>query len=1022
METMQLLSKTDVLICGLGGLGVEVAKNLILAGPHAVHLWDPTAASSFDLSSQFYLSKESFGKSRAACSVKELGAVNANVKVDVLEGALSEENLKKYHVVVFCNSDNVDEVERVSEFCHANKIKFINAESKGLFGTVFVDMGEDFVIRDVDGEDREAYTVTAVEPSEVEGKTRITIAEGSRIEFQTGASVVLRELRGEGSGAKGGIEALNETEWTVEVIGAHVADLPFPRSDYGKYLTGGVIQEVKKQKKVSFKSFKESQKAPGEYSMVDWSKMDRPPQCHVGWQALRQFRKSHGSFPAPGNVDHQKEVVALAKEINAAAKIVDGDLDEKIISLLADGSSGELNPMAAYLGGMVAQEAVKSTGKFHPIFQWYYFDAAECAPELNSVPVAERQPKGERYDSQVAVFGQTFQDKLQSLQVFLVGAGALGCELLKNFGCIGIGTKNGGNVQVTDLDSIEKSNLNRQFLFRPPDVGAMKSVCAARTVKGMNPELNVHAHETPVGKDTEDVFDDNFWEPLDIVVNGLDNIQARLYVDERCVEFKKPLLESGTLGTKANSQVVLPFLTENYGASKDPPEKQIAVCTEKHFPFKIEHTIQFAKNNFNKTFFEIPTDMNHYVEQDDYVKNLLEQNPSANIQREKLEGVKQHLERIKKGVTFLECITLARLDFEEQFSNMLKQLLFNFPADAKTRDGNPFWAPPKRPPVPQTFAADNETHMDFVVACANLYAAIYGVKERSTDRAFFAKALAGVQVPEYQPKSGVKIKEKDEDQIQEGADDDANAVQALLSSLPEASWFKGRLLDSQEFEKDDDSNHHIDYIAAAANLRANNYQITNVTRHQVKGIAGKIIPAVATTTCMITGLVCFELYKVFQKKPLDHFKNAFVNLAIPLAAFSEPLAPAQHKSQLEASNTAPAVRCVPENWTVWDTIDIFGDVTVEELIKIFEAKHSASVGAIASGQYQLYQPFFPSHKERLPKKITDVWMQVNKQTELPKGKNYLELVVIAEDAENDEIEVDLPVLRVYYKQDKAKNQ
>lgn len=58
------------------------------------------------------------------------------------------------------------------------------------------------------------------------------------------------------------------------------------------------------------------------------------------------------------------------------------------------------------------------------------------------------------------------------------------------------------------------------------------------------------AHETPVGKNTENVFDDAFWERLDLVVNGLDNIQARLYVDERCVEFKKPLLESGTLGTK----------------------------------------------------------------------------------------------------------------------------------------------------------------------------------------------------------------------------------------------------------------------------------------------------------------------------------------------------------------------------------------------------------------------------------------------------------------------------------------
>ena len=58
-------------------------------------------------------------------------------------------------------------------------------------------------------------------------------------------------------------------------------------------------------------------------------------------------------------------------------------------------------------------------------------------------------------------------------------------------------------------------------------------------------------------------------------------------------------------------------------------------------------------------------------------------------------GIQEHLERISKGVTFQDCVRLARLDFEEQFSNILKQLLFNFPADAKTRDGSLFWAPPK---------------------------------------------------------------------------------------------------------------------------------------------------------------------------------------------------------------------------------------------------------------------------------------------------------------------------------------
>ena len=63
-------------------------------------------------------------------------------------------------------------------------------------------------------------------------------------------------------------------------------------------------------------------------------------------------------------------------------------------------------------------------------------------------------------------------------------------------------------------------------------------------------------------------------------------------MDRRCVFFQKPLLESGTLGTKANTQVVVPFLTESYSSSQDPPEKSIPSCTVKNFPNAIEHTIQ----------------------------------------------------------------------------------------------------------------------------------------------------------------------------------------------------------------------------------------------------------------------------------------------------------------------------------------------------------------------------------------------------------------------------------------------
>lgn len=79
--------------------------------------------------------------------------------------------------------------------------------------------------------------------------------------------------------------------------------------------------------------------------------------------------------------------------------------------------------------------------------------------------------QGTRYDGQVGVFGAELQRKLEGLNLFLVGAGALGCEFVKNLACMGVATNGTGRVTITDDDVIEKSNLSRQFLFRDWDIG-----------------------------------------------------------------------------------------------------------------------------------------------------------------------------------------------------------------------------------------------------------------------------------------------------------------------------------------------------------------------------------------------------------------------------------------------------------------------------------------------------------------------------------------------------------------------
>ncbi|KAL4149161.1 hypothetical protein QTP88_003164 [Uroleucon formosanum] len=970
-DAMRKMATSDVLISGLGGLGVEIAKNVILGGVKSVTLHDSVVCTYSDLSSQFYLTENDIGKNRADISCPKLGELNSYVPVKSYTGILSESYLKQFKVVVLTET-TLDEQLRISEITHLNNIALIVGDTRGVFAQVFCDFGEDFSVIDSTGENPISVMVAGVTKEE---QGVVTCMDESRHGFEDGDYVTFREVQG--------MTELNGCKpKKITVLGPYTFSIG-DTSSYSDYIKGGFATQVKMPKKLKFKSLKNSLAEP-EYLISDFGKFDRPSQLHLAFITFHKFVSVNGRLPIPWSSDDANEFLKLTNIVNTDDSI---ELDVDLIKMFSKVCAGNINPMTSFIGGIVAQEVMKScSGKFSPIFQWLYFDATESLPE--EVTEEDAKPIGNRYDGQVSIYGRKFQSILGNLKYFVVGAGAIGCELLKNFAIMGVGCGN-GKIYVTDMDLIEKSNLNRQFLFRVQDVQTSKSETAAKAIKRMNPNVNVEPQTNRVCPETEQIYNDTFFENLDGVANALDNVDARIYMDRRCVFYKKPLLESGTLGTKGNTQVVIPNLTESYSTSQDPPEKSIPICTLKNFPNAIEHTLQWARDLFEGLYKQTPENVKQFLEDPTFIDRT---NRLPGLQPvEILDSVRTSVAERPKSVD--DCIEWARMHFEDQFTNQIKQLLFNFPPDQSTTSGQPFWSGPKRCPKPIIFDVNNELHLDYILAAANLRAETYNINQ-IRDRVYIANVVSSVKVPEFVPKSGVRIAENDS-QITNGSSNyDQSKLNKTQKDLPSADSLKNIKIVPLEFEKDDDNNLHIDFIVAASNLRATNYGIQPADRHRSKLIAGKIIPAIATTTSVVAGLVCQEFIKLARGlKDLEKYKNGFVNLALPFFGFSEPL-------------LAPKSKYYDVEWTLWDRFEVEGELTLNEFLNYFKDKHALEITMLSQGVCMLYSFFMPKAKreERINTKMSEIVRNISKKR-IESHVKSLVFEICCNNTDGDDVEV-----------------
>jgi ubiquitin-activating enzyme E1 len=925
---MRHMLASRVVIIGLSSVGAEIAKNVLLSGCNAVLLLDDTPVRPEHLESNYFIPR----------GVAPAEVLSQGGRANAVLPALSSLNPTATTAVASWIADNASTdadsdaeladrvfrlvgtdggfgatavaladpltllgwtpaiVMRFLELCHGAGLPVVLAEHNGLFCRVFDDFGTSFTVEDPVGEEPATFSVVSWERDDT-GAVKLTLdVTDHMVPLVAGDKAVIA------AGTTNCIARVTRRAGSDTIV----VDMPDDGNDGQGFLASPsaqteriTVRECRAAVTVAHRAFTD-------------------PSCETTMSMTRDTSESTALYKAlyayvSDNTRLPRLCVADDAERFQRQYCASSQCNHNVAQQFALTCSADLIGIAAFIGGVASQEVLKAiTHRYMPSTQFTYYDFREAyiAPKSDQELAARAAVGAGSLPSHAAVFGTDALDRFKNADLFVVGAGAIGCEYLKNLALLGCGLGPKGRITVTDPDSIEMSNLSRQFLFREVHVGQNKATTAAEVMKKLfGPKLKLRALKEKVHGDSAHpltgIFNRRFWKQCTLICTAVDNIAAREFLDDCAVAHRKPMVDSGTQAARGHVEVFAPFVTARFRDASAPADagKAVPFCTLHFFPTSIEHCIQFAQELFNGKFTTAPQNaqrcLAEYTHPSAYSDSL-----DSGVRLNVMRAVHETL-IVDRPDNVETAVQWARGWFDVVFVHPLRRLLENYPLDKKDDGGKPYWGGSKRPPSVPSFQFADVNHRAFVVQGARLWCRVHGVEPARLDNFSvdeLEKIVAGTTLPEYHSAAlhvpeashstsddtaGDKTAATAPQDGHSGVDDEHAKKDAARREAEqrELAAIVGDLhglrgdgaaavhVAPEVFEKDDAANGHVAFLTAVANIRARAYGIPQSDDTAVKRIAGRIVPAMITTTAVVTGLATLQVCRLLAAGPPSAASN-----------------------------------------------------------------------------------------------------------------------------------------------------